>query len=120
MLQGKWRKERGTADEKLPLQVSIASDGLDDDDDMEMPTAMAPSPSPWERQSHLGKIAKPDDSHSFKSIDSDGHRPPSYNYVMKKGEGPSSNPTNGDAVPLQVDLSGCRDSVDKGYKETTC
>lgn len=118
--QNKWKKEPGTAQEKLPLQVSIASDGGDDDDDVDMPTAMAPSPTPWQRQSHLGKLAKSDDTHSFKSLDSDGHRPPSYNYVMKKGERPSKVPANGDAIPLRVGSSGSADDTDRSYKETTC
>lgn len=107
--QSKWKRETGTAEEKLPLQVSIASDG-GDDDDVDMPTAMAPSPAPWERRNQLSKPTKPDDSHSFKSIDSDGNRPPSYNYVMKKGA-----PANGGAVPLRADMAG-----EEGYKETSC
>lgn len=116
LLQSKWKREPGTSEEKLPLQVSVASDGADDDD-VDMPTAVAPSPTPWERQSHLGKVSKPDDAHSFKSIDSDGTRPPSYNYVMKKGAEPSKTPANGGASPLRVDIPG---GGDKGYKETSC
>lgn len=120
----RWRKERGRSDEKLPLHVSV------DEDDMDMPTGVAPSPSPWERQSHLGRMShKGDDTHSYKSVDSDGTHPPSYNYVMKKGD--SAAPT-GIAPPppsgsrsgsgLRVDLTGSRDTLDsqKSYKETIC
>lgn len=115
------------------------SDEEEEHDDVDIPEMPAPAPSPWERQSHLGKLAvnlKGDDSHSHHSVESEGStvRPPSYHYVMAKGD-PKSGSTDRVASPSSLamshaaastaDNSGSRDSLNhprskKSYIETTC
>ena len=135
-----WSKEKALDEEKLPLHIAV--DSPSDEDVPDMP---APAPSPWERQSHLGKLAahsprsNADDTRSTHSVDSEGaSRPPSYNYVMDKAlRQPQGGTPSGSGV-LRLNMSpgsssvsrngsrsGSRDalnndSTDRSYIETSC
>lgn len=93
-------------------------------DDLNVPDMPAPSPSPWERQSQLGR-----QSQSNNSLDSDSARPPSYNYVMKKGDPPSARNTRNTSplvspantsTPVTMRGDRNRPEKDNKYVETSC